>query len=203
MDRCGIARCIKVSGAIVALGFSADGKGCSPRRPVGVVPKRDRPIHYREASHKPARARWAADKRTLLRRAYFDLIGLPPTPEELSADNSPGAYSEVIEKLLAALANPRHGAIENEVRILTYAYSKDSHRREPMDWVRNWDRGRIYVTMLGHTWRDQKNPNCKCVGFQTLLARGIEWATSGKVTIPMPARFPARDTPELTIVVEV
>jgi len=70
-----------------------------------------------------------------------------------------------------ALANPRHGAIENEVRILTYAYSKDSHRREPMDWVRNWDRGRIYVTMLGHTWRNQENPNCRCVGFQTLLAR--------------------------------
>src|SRR5579864_9473244 len=51
----------------------------------------------------------AADKRTLLRRAYFDLIGLPPTPEELSAflaDNSPSAYSDVIEKLLAS---PRYG----------------------------------------------------------------------------------------------
>ena len=51
----------------------------------------------------------AADKRTLLRRAYFNLIGLSPTPEELSAflaDNSPSAYSEVIEKLLAS---PRYG----------------------------------------------------------------------------------------------
>lgn len=102
-----------------------------------------------------------------------------------------------------APANPRHGAIENEVRVLTYAYSKDSRRREPMDWVRNWDRGRIYVTMLGHTWRDQKNPNCMCAGFQTLLARGVEWAASGKVTIPVPARFPAIDRAVFTGVVEV
>ena len=99
--------------------------------------------------------------------------------------------------------NPKHGALEREVRVLTYAYSKDSHRREPMDWVRGWDRGRIYVTMLGHTWRDQKNPNCRCAGFQTLLARGVEWAASGKVTIPVPARFPTPDEAVFTDVVEV
>jgi hypothetical protein len=57
--------------------------------------------------------------------------------------------------------------------------------------------------MLGHTWRDQKNPNCKCAGFQALLARGIEWAASGKVTIPVPARFPTSDRAVLTGVVEV
>jgi type 1 glutamine amidotransferase len=93
-----------------------------------------------------------------------------------------------------APANPRHGAMEKELRILTYALSKDSHRREPMDWVRTWGAGRIYVTMLGHTWRDQDNPNCRCAGFETLFARGVEWAASGKVTIPMPKKFPtARD----------
>ncbi len=39
----------------------------------------------------------AADKRTLIRRAYLDLIGLPPTPEQVDAflkDESPGAYDE-------------------------------------------------------------------------------------------------------------
>ena len=49
----------------------------------------------------------AADKRTLLRRATFDLTGLPPTIEELQAfeaDASPDAFSRVVERLLASNA---------------------------------------------------------------------------------------------------
>ena len=44
-----------------------------------------------------------ADRRTLLRRVYFDLIGLPPTIEESQAflnDESPGAYTRLIDRLL-------------------------------------------------------------------------------------------------------
>ena len=51
----------------------------------------------------------AADKRTLLRRVYLDLAGLPPTPEEMSAflaDDSKDAYEKVVDKLLAS---PRYG----------------------------------------------------------------------------------------------
>ena len=46
-----------------------------------------------------------ADKRTLLRRVTFDLIGLPPTPEEISAflaDKSPDAYEKVVQRLHAS-----------------------------------------------------------------------------------------------------
>ena len=46
-----------------------------------------------------------ADKRTLLRRAHFDLIGLPPAPEQVErflADRSPGAFGKVIEALLTS-----------------------------------------------------------------------------------------------------
>src|SRR5262245_34020087 len=49
------------------------------------------------------------DKRTLLRRVYFDLIGLPPAPEEMRAflsDDSPDAYERVVDRLLAT---PRYG----------------------------------------------------------------------------------------------
>ncbi|MEP6540205.1 MAG: DUF1549 domain-containing protein, partial [Bryobacteraceae bacterium] len=45
-----------------------------------------------------------ADRRVLIRRAYFDLIGLPPTPEEVQdfvASTAPDAYEKVIDKLLA------------------------------------------------------------------------------------------------------
>jgi hypothetical protein len=44
-----------------------------------------------------------ADKQTLLRRAYLDLTGLPPTPEESAsflADNSPRAWENLIDRLL-------------------------------------------------------------------------------------------------------
>lgn len=44
-----------------------------------------------------------ADRRTLLRRAYLDLIGVPPTLEEMNrflADSSPKAYEAVIDRLL-------------------------------------------------------------------------------------------------------
>ena len=50
-----------------------------------------------------------ADKRQLVRRAYYDLIGLPPTPEEVQAfvnDKSPNAFEKVIDNLLA---RPQYG----------------------------------------------------------------------------------------------
>ena len=49
----------------------------------------------------------AADRRTLLRRVTFDLIGLPPTEAELTefeADTSPDAFAKVVERLLASPA---------------------------------------------------------------------------------------------------
>lgn len=50
-----------------------------------------------------------ADKRTLIRRANFDLIGLPPAPEEVDAflnDSNPRAFEAVVDRLLAS---PRYG----------------------------------------------------------------------------------------------
>ena len=50
-----------------------------------------------------------AGRRTLIRRATFDLTGLPPTPGEVEAffsDTSPNAYEKVIDRLLAS---PRYG----------------------------------------------------------------------------------------------
>ncbi len=50
-----------------------------------------------------------ADRATLIRRLSLDLIGLPPTPDEIDAfrwDGSPGAYERLVERLLAS---PHYG----------------------------------------------------------------------------------------------
>jgi hypothetical protein len=50
-----------------------------------------------------------ADRRSLIRRVTYDLTGLPPSPEEVEAfvaDGSEGAYTAVVERLLAS---PHHG----------------------------------------------------------------------------------------------
>jgi hypothetical protein len=50
-----------------------------------------------------------ADRRTLARRVYFDLTGLPPTLEEIEAfqsDPAPDAYERLVDRLLAS---PNHG----------------------------------------------------------------------------------------------
>jgi Protein of unknown function (DUF1549)/Protein of unknown function (DUF1553)/Planctomycete cytochrome C/F5/8 type C domain len=75
-----------------------------------------------------------ADKTTLLRRVTFDLIGLPPTPEEIDAfmaDNSPDAYERVVDRLLAS---PRYGERwgRHWLDVVHYAdthgYDKDKRR---------------------------------------------------------------------------
>ena len=50
-----------------------------------------------------------ADRRTLIRRATFDLLGLPPTPEEVDAflrDDRPDAFDRLVDRLLES---PRYG----------------------------------------------------------------------------------------------
>ena len=68
-----------------------------------------------------------ADKRTLLRRAAFDLTGLPPTPAELDeflADESPVAFARVVDRLLAS---PRYGERwgRHWLDVVRYADSRD------------------------------------------------------------------------------
>ena len=84
-----------------------------------------------------------ANPRTLLRRLHFDLVGLPPTPEELKAfltDKSPDAYEHEVDRLLAS---PRYGErwARHWLDVVHYAdthgYDKDKTR--PNAWpYRDW-----------------------------------------------------------------
>ncbi len=74
-----------------------------------------------------------------LRRVTFDLIGLPPTPEELDAflaDDAPGAHERVVERLLAS---PHHG---------------ERWARRWLDLARYADSNGVDENLaLGHAWR--------------------------------------------------
>jgi hypothetical protein len=79
-----------------------------------------------------------ADKTTLLRRATFDLTGLPPTEKELHdflADKAAGAYGKVIDRLLAS---PRYGERwgRHWLDVMRYADStgSDEDHRYPHAW---------------------------------------------------------------------
>ena len=67
-----------------------------------------------------------ASKRTLIRRATFDLTGLPPTPEEVVAfeqDRSPDAFTKVVDRLLAS---PHYGERWGRYWLDVARYSDDS-----------------------------------------------------------------------------
>jgi len=78
----------------------------------------------------------AADRATLIRRIYFDMIGLPPSPREVAefiADKSPGAWRKLVEKLLA---NPHYGERwgRHWLDVVRFAetdgFEYDTHRRD-------------------------------------------------------------------------
>ena len=87
-----------------------------------------------------------ADKLTLIRRATFDLTGLPPTPAEVEAfvnDESPDAYEKLIDRLLASPAYGERWA-RHWLDVARYADSKgyvfQEERKYPYaytyrDWV--------------------------------------------------------------------
>ncbi len=86
-----------------------------------------------------------AEKEVLLRRVYLDLIGLPPTPEEIEdflSDNSPNAYERVVDRLLQS---PQYGErmalpwLDASRYTDSHGYSQDGYREMYpwRDWVIN------------------------------------------------------------------
>jgi Protein of unknown function (DUF1549)/Protein of unknown function (DUF1553) len=78
-----------------------------PPIPAGRDSRNSNPIDAFMAGKSPIAP--PADKRTLIRRVNFDLIGLPPTPQEIDAflnDQSPDAFAKVVDRLLAS---PHYG----------------------------------------------------------------------------------------------
>jgi mono/diheme cytochrome c family protein len=86
-----------------------------------------------------------AEKRALIRRATFDLIGLPPAPEEVNAflqDVSPDAFSRVVERLLVS---PHYGERWGRMWLDIARYAEDDVRGAKQEEYPNAFRYRDWV----------------------------------------------------------
>jgi hypothetical protein len=84
-----------------------------------------------------------ADRVTFLRRAKFDMHGLPPTPEEIEAfvnDEAPGAFERLIDRLLASpLYGERWGRFWLDVAHYADTHGFDKDKRRLWAWLfRDW-----------------------------------------------------------------
>ncbi len=85
------------------------------------------------------------------------------------------------------------------VDILASAYSapedhaKGTGMHEPMVWWAKFGQGRVVTTSMGHLMGGVPLDPLHCVGFQTVFARSVEWAATGKVTLEVPKEFPTKD----------
>jgi uncharacterized protein len=89
------------------------------------------------------------------------------------------------------LYHGQRGPAQN-MHIIATAYSSKSQggtgAHEPMIWHIPYGKGRVFTTVMGHA-----DYSMKCVGFQSVVARGAEWAATGKVTLPLPENFPTAE----------
>jgi type 1 glutamine amidotransferase len=109
------------------------------------------------------------------------------TPEHPIMDGLPKAFLHCADELYCKMRGPA-----KNVTILATALSKPNEGGtgydEPVLLVIDYHKGRVFHTVLGHA-----GVQCKCVGFQTTLLRGTEWAATNKVTIPVPDDYPKAD----------
>jgi type 1 glutamine amidotransferase len=107
-------------------------------------------------------------------------------------EGMPETWLHVKDELYDTLRGPAQ-----EMHILATAYSDKKFdgtgKHEPMVMVLPYGAGRVFHTVLGHA-----DYSMKCVGFQTLLLRGTEWAATGEVTIPVPEDFPTANMTQST-----
>jgi hypothetical protein len=85
-----------------------------------------------------------ADRRTLLRRVYLDLTGLPPTPEDVEAfiaDRDANAFEKVVDKLLAS---PRFGERWGRHWLDVARFAESSGKTVNMNYPHAW-RYRDYI----------------------------------------------------------
>lgn len=98
----------------------------------------------------------------------------------------PAKWTHVKDELYHGMRGPA-----KNVHILATAFSDKKTRgtgtNEPMVWTVSAGKGRVFVSLLGHDV-----PATTAPGAVAVLTRGVEWAATGKVTLPVPKKLTAK-----------
>ena len=105
-------------------------------------------------------------------------------PDHPIMQGLPPVWMQASDELYYSLRGPH-----TNVNVLATARTPDG-LHHPQAWTRSHGAGRIFCLTPGH-----HEPGVSSVGFATLLARGIEWAATGDVTLPVPVNFPTEEEP--------
>ena len=107
-----LERRLAASRALTKAGMISDSRRPALQQPQPVRNPIDNFI-FAKLAEKRLHSSPEADRRTLARRLYFDLIGLPPTPEEMNeflSDKRRDAYERLVDKLIASSRYGEHQA---------------------------------------------------------------------------------------------
>ena len=119
-------------------------------------------------------------------------------------DNEHPVFKGLPEQWMHAkdeLYHGQRGPAKNMTVLMTAHAAADTGGtgvHEPVVWTIPFGKGTVMTNVMGHWWKNDKDgPALKCVGFQTIFTRSIEWLATGKVTTPKPDDFPTKDAVSL------
>ena len=126
----------------------------------------------------------SAERSTLIRRAYLDLLGLPPAPEEVdafAADKSPSAWERLVDRLLA---NPHFGERWGRAWLDAAGYADVNGIDTNVVTIRTGERKWLYRDYVVRAFNEDK-PYDRFLTEQIAGDEMVDWRSAKKLTPEM------------------
>lgn len=85
------------------------------------------------------------------------------------------------------------GPVQN-ITVLSYGFDPRTQKNWPLEWIVNYERGRVYTSTFGHVSKGDTQPErMRCAGLQTVMVRALQWLANRPVASNVPSDFPTAD----------